>query len=144
LREFLHTQATSLIAVDFTLLNAAFLAPLAVEPPSELYTSSPWSLEARQAELKRKLTEPEVRQRCFTRVLRTLSREGDRPLPHAAGDERRLAAAREGIRRLIDEVSLEPEGNQVRIALKGNPGGNAATGPRKQKAVGNRRPLGPK
>jgi hypothetical protein len=36
------------------------------------------------------------------------------------GDERSLAGAREAIRGLIDEVSLEPAGDQLRIVLKGN------------------------
>ena len=36
------------------------------------------------------------------------------------GDERSLTAAREAIRGLIDEVSLEPDGDRLRIILKGN------------------------
>ena len=36
------------------------------------------------------------------------------------GDDRALAGAREAIRGLIDEVSLEPDGDHLRIILKGN------------------------
>lgn len=49
-----------------------------------------------------------------------LYREKVTGLCHALqGDERSLAGAREAIRQLIDEVTLEPEGDQ-RIVLKGN------------------------
>jgi hypothetical protein len=49
---------------------------------------------------------------------------------------------REALRGLIDEITLEPDGEPAHHP-EGKPGGYAATGPAKQKAVGDRRPLGP-
>ncbi len=78
------------------------------------------ALEGRQIELKRRLAEPEAPPLLHP-CLSDLYREKVTGLCHALeGDERSLAGAREGIRHLIDEVSLEPEGNQLRIVLKGN------------------------
>jgi hypothetical protein len=53
------------------------------------------------------------------------------------GNERSLAGAREAIRGLIEEVSLEPAGDQLRIILKGNLAGCCGW-PKKTK--GRRRP----
>jgi site-specific DNA recombinase len=78
------------------------------------------SLEARQSELKRKLAEPEAPPLLHPSVA-DLYREKVTGLCHALeGDERSLAGAREAIRGLIDEVSLEPAGGQLRSILKGN------------------------
>ena len=53
-------------------------------------------------------------------------------------------AAHEAIRGLIDAVALEPDGNQLRIILKGNLAGMLEVASSHQKkAVRNRRPFGP-
>jgi hypothetical protein len=67
-----------------------------------------------------------------------LYREKVTGLCHALeGNERSLAGAREAIRGLIEEVSLEPAGDQLRIILKGNLAGCCGW-PKKTK--GRRRP----
>ena len=78
------------------------------------------ALEARQAELKRQVQEPEPLPLLHP-SMSDLYREKVTNLCHALeGDERSLTAAREAIRGLIDEVSLEPHGDRLRIILKGN------------------------
>ena len=78
------------------------------------------ALETRQAELKRQLQEPEAAPLLHP-SMSDLYREKVTGLCHALeGDERSLAGAREAIRGLIDEMSLEPDGDQLRIILKGN------------------------
>jgi len=78
------------------------------------------ALEVTQAELKRQLEGPDTPP-LLDPSMSDLYRQKVTHLYEALnGDERSLAGAREAIRGLIDEVSLEPLGDQLRIILKGN------------------------
>jgi hypothetical protein len=78
------------------------------------------ALEARQVELQRRLTEPEAPPLLHPGVA-GLYREKVNGLCQALdGDERSVAGARRASTRRSDEVSLEPDGDKLRIVLKGH------------------------
>src|SRR5258705_3131146 len=61
---------------------------------------------------------------------------------YGEGQESRTGA-REAIRALIDTILLEPDGDQLKITLKGRPGRNAQRDQRQQEVARYRRLHGP-
>jgi hypothetical protein len=77
-------------------------------------------LEERKAELKRRLVQPEIPPLLHP-TLSDVYREKVSNLRAALeGDESSIVGARDAIRGLLDAVCLEPDGNHLRIVLKGN------------------------
>ncbi|WP_157899457.1 hypothetical protein [Luteitalea pratensis] len=64
-------------------------------------------------------------------------------LSRALESEESRAGAVEAIRALIETILLEPDGEQLKITLKGKPGGDVERGRRQQEVARYRRPLGP-
>ena len=78
------------------------------------------NLEARKAELKCRLDEPEA-PTLLHPIMSDLYREKVTDLCCAlTGEEPSRVDARERIRGLIDEILLKPKGDQLSIVLKGN------------------------
>ncbi len=82
-------------------------------------------LEARQAELKQHLEAPEMPQLLHPRMA-DVYREKVRTLCHALEHEDSRAGATDAIRGLIEAILLEPDGDRLKITLKG--GRNTVTG----------------
>jgi site-specific DNA recombinase len=78
------------------------------------------ALEAKRAELKRRLEGPDAPPLLHPSMSDLYRQKVTHLYEALNGDERSLAGAREAIRGLIDEVSLEPVGDELRIILKGN------------------------
>ena len=77
------------------------------------------SLEARKAELQSRLERPGDAGAAAPAHGRRLSREGRQPLSRA-GERGEPHGRREAIRALIEAILLEPDGDQLKITLKGD------------------------
>jgi site-specific DNA recombinase len=82
-------------------------------------------LEARQAELRNRLDAPEIPQLLHPSMADVYRRKVTE-LCGALEDEESRIAAGDAIRTLIDTILLEPDGNQLKITLKGNLAGMLA------------------
>jgi len=80
------------------------------------------ALEARQAELKQHLEAPEMPQLLHPRMA-DLYREKVRTLCQALEHEDSRAGATDAIRALIEAILLEPDGDRLKITLKGDVAG---------------------
>ena len=76
-------------------------------------------LEARKAELQSRLDAPEMPELLHPRMS-DVYREKVRSLCLALESEESRAAAREAIRALIESILLEPDGDELKITLKGD------------------------
>jgi site-specific DNA recombinase len=77
------------------------------------------SLEARKAELQSRLNAPEMPELLHPRMA-DFYREKVRNLCLALESEESRTGAREAIRALIEAILLEPDGDQLKITLKGD------------------------
>jgi site-specific DNA recombinase len=77
------------------------------------------SLEARQTELRRHLEAPEMPQLLHPRMA-DVYREKVTTLCNALEQEEERAGAADAIRGLIEAILLEPDGDQLKITLKGD------------------------
>jgi site-specific DNA recombinase len=77
------------------------------------------SLEARQTELRRHLEAPEMPQLLHPRMA-DVYREKVTSLCNALEQEEERAGAADAIRGLIEAILLEPDGDQLKITLKGD------------------------
>jgi site-specific DNA recombinase len=80
------------------------------------------SLEARQAELKQHLEAPEMPQLLHP-LMADVYREKVRSLCRALEHEDSRAGASDAIRGLIEAILLEPDGDRLKITLKGDVAG---------------------
>ena len=77
------------------------------------------SLEARKAELQSRLSAPEMPELLHPRMA-DVYREKVRGLCHALESEESRTSALDAIRALIETILLEPDGDQLKITLKGD------------------------
>jgi Recombinase zinc beta ribbon domain len=77
------------------------------------------SLEARKAELQSRLDAPDMPELLHPRMA-DVYREKVRSLCHALESEESRTGAVEAIRALIESIVLEPDGDQLKITLKGD------------------------
>ena len=98
------------------------------------------SLETRQTELRRHLGAPEMPQLLHPRMA-DVYREKVTSLCNALEQEEERAGAADAIRGLIEAILLEPDGDQLKITLKGDLAGMLSARQRQQEVARNRRPL---
>ena len=99
------------------------------------------SLEARKAELGRVSTHQRCRSCCTPRMA-DVYREKVGSLCLALESEESRTGAVEAIRALIEAIRLEPDGDKLKITLKGDLAGMLSAA-RQQEVARYRRPLGP-